>query len=363
MLDLVDEKGMDFYQVAKIIGRTYHAVRFKYKAVKQQIKDNGITPIIAEEVLKGKLFTSEEILLMKGYNPKEFKIVSIIDNEWSLDGEKRLFNLQSKVKIVPSEQALTPSEMIELAKTIEPKHIELSTDEITDNYLCIPLFDMHFNGVSDNYDNLRDKIADVILNSYAEILFITGGDFFDVDNMLNTTVKGTRVEDNDIEKSVINAVGFIYPLIETALQNSPCVRLAYLPGNHASSRDYMFSLMIQQQYPDLECDLAIEDYKYAWLGEHSIFLHHGDKRKKTNQLLDIIVSEFGKQWGESKSRYLITGHLHHESTLSTAGLTHYQVQSPKDTSDYERRYGYTTSERGLMLFEFDDIKRRAIYYL
>src|SRR5699024_3570138 len=61
--------------------------------------------------------------------------------------------------------------------------------------------------------------------------------------------------------------------------------------------------------------------------------------------------------------YLITGHFHHEKSLRNAGITHYQVSSPSKNTQYEKNSGFITSEKGLMIFEFDDVKRRAIYYL
>ena len=92
-------------------------------------------------------------------------------------------------------------------------------------------------------------------------------------------------------------------------------------------------------------------------------MHHGDKRKASNKIIEVIVSEYAKEWGQAESRYLVTGHLHFEKSLSNAGITHYQVMSPSKPSSYDKRMGYLTSEDGLMLIEFDDVKRSAIYYL
>ena len=181
--------------------------------------------------------------------------------------------------------------------------------------------------------------------------------------MLNTTERGTRVDDVDVERATQDAHSFIVDLLKCALKYSPNVKLSYLPGNHAPMVDYMFTFGIKQLFPQVEVDDAVDHFKHVWLGEHSIFFHHGDRRRVTNKLVEVIVSKFAREWGESKSRYLITGHLHHEKSLSNSGLTHYQVSSPSKSTSYERDNGFNTSESGLMLFEFDDVKRRAIYYL
>jgi len=107
----------------------------------------------------------------------------------------------------------------------------------------------------------------------------------------------------------------------------------------------------------------VEEVKHTWLGNCSLFLHHGDKIKNVKRLHEVATSKFAKEWGVSESRYLITAHLHHEKSLSFGGLTHYQLQSPSKPSSYDKDYGFDTSEEGVMLFEFDKYKRKTIYYL
>ena len=107
--------------------------------------------------------------------------------------------------------------------------------------------------------------------------------------------------------------------------------------------------MLEHIYPQIKFDVEIKEFKHAWLGNHSIFMHHGDKVKSPNKLFEIMVSHFGGM-GKSQSRYLITGHFHHEKSLSFAGLTWYQLQSPSKHSSYDKTYGYDTSESGQMLF-------------
>ena len=110
------------------------------------------------------------------------------------------------------------------------------------------------------------------------------------------------------------------------------------------------------------CGVAVS-YTHLDVYKRQIFMHHGDKVKSPNKLFEIMVSHFGEEWGKSQSRYLITGHFHHEKSLSFAGLTWYQLQSPSKHSSYDKTYGYDTSESGQMLFEFSEYKRSAIYYV
>lgn len=392
ILDLKEE-GYSWSQIANRLGyRNWDTVRSKvrktprYKGMVAKNKNQTTTNNATQEDFQKKdfhddgsigsqirvrqktkkVFTNEELIELHGFDPKEVTLKSATSNEWTTptNGET-YYNYQSKIVVVPKKQAtITLEEMKQFFEDIEPRRIELSCEDLPKDYLLIPLADMHFGLNTDkDYEELRREIADKIINQYEEILFTLHGDYFHVDNFLNTTEKGTRIDDVDFREGVQAGYRFLLPLLELALENSPNVKVVYLKGNHAPSIDYMFINGLERLYPQIEFDTSLDEFKHAWLGNHSIFMHHGDKVKNANKLVEIMVSHFGKEWGESKSRYLITGHFHHEKSLSFAGLTWYQLQSPSKHSSYDKAYGYDTSESGQMLFEFTETKRSAIYYV
>lgn len=313
-----------------------------------------------------KVFTNEELIELHGFDPKEVTLKSATSNEWTtpVAGET-YYNYQSKIVVVPKKKELLAiDEIRKCFDDIEPRRIELACDDLPKDYLLIPLSDMHFGLNNDeDYKDLQKEIADKILNTYEEILFTIHGDYFHVDNFLNTTEKGTRIDDVDFREGIQAGYRFIVPLLELALENSPNVKVVYLKGNHAPSVDYMFVDALEKRYSQIEFDTTLDEFKHAWLGTHSIFMHHGDKVKNPTKLHGIMTTHFAKEWGESQSRYLITGHLHHEKSLSFAGVTWYQLQSPSKHSSYDKTNGFDTSETGQMLFEFSETKRSAVYYV
>ena len=327
-------------------------------------EDGSISSFIRTRLDNKQTFSQSELLELHGLDPIEFKIKTITSNEWSMtngEGDK-YYNFQSKILAEPlTAKDISFEQIVELLSTLKPKRIELQMDELPNEYLFVGLSDLHL--MFNRYDKLQSDIADVMSNGYEEILMSVHGDLFHVDNFLNTTERGTRVDDVDFEQGVQDGFQFVIPLIEKALESSPTVKLVYLPGNHAPSVDYMFVQAIKRLYPDVEVDDSVDEFKHAWLGKHSIFMHHGDKVKNPKRLLEIVVSKFAKEWGESQSRYLMTGHFHHEKSLSFAGMTHYQVMSPSKESSYDKQMGYVDSEAGLMLFTFDEEKRRRVDYL
>ena len=392
ILDLKEE-GYSWTQIANRLGyRNWDTVRSKvrktprYKEMVAKNKNQTTTNNATQEDFQKKdfhddgsigsqirvrqktkkVFTNEELVKLHGFDPKEVTLKSATSNEWTTptNGET-YYNYQSKIVVVPKKKELLAiDEIRKCFDDIQPRRIELACDDLPKDYLLIPLSDMHFGLNSDeDYKDLQKEIADKILNTYEEILFTIHGDYFHVDNFLNTTEKGTRIDDVDFREGIQAGYRFIVPLLELALENSPNVKVVYLKGNHAPSVDFMFVDALEKRYSQIEFDTTLDEFKHAWLGTHSIFMHHGDKVKNPTKLHQIMTAHFAKEWGESQSRYLITGHLHHEKSLSFAGVTWYQLQSPSKHSSYDKTNGFDTSETGQMLFEFSETKRSAVYYV
>lgn len=328
-------------------------------------KTGEITSQIKRRMKEKKVLSDDELLELHGLDPNSFQIRTITSNEWSMTekGGEQWFNFQSKIVAEPITQKITPKFIKGLFEDVKPRKIKLLADEILNTYLLLPFADWHWGlNNTEDYEGLKSKIADRIIEGHQEIVFVLLGDFFHVDNLLNTTVRGTRVDDVDVEQATSDAYQFMIDMLKTALEQSPCVKLVYLQGNHDSMTGYMFVQGIKRMFPDVEVDDSNETLKHTWVGEHSVFLHHGDKITD-RRLLGAITGKFPKEWGEGKQRYLITGHKHHEKSLDLAGITHYQVSTPSKATQYEDDYGYSGAEQVQMLFRFDDEKRDAIYYL
>lgn len=358
-----EQRGLKY--ISEHLGISYNTAKSRlyrsdtYRAYK---KGNlSVAKRVFEQVEQGRLYTPEELLAEHGYDPDKWRAKSSTSNNWGKVDEQGKMQYQHKISVVPKELAPTPEELTEKLNAIQPQIVDLVIDEVLTQYLCIPLYDLHFDGYEQHLE-LLENIVDYVRNGYEEILIIIGGDFLHVDNFNNTTVKGTRIDDVNFEGMITDAIQFLTDLFVECLENCPNVKVVYLTGNHASSNDYLLMRGMEMKFPQIEMDLQIEEYKHGWLGNHSIFMHHGDKRNN-KPLLEIMVSKYAKEWGESQSRYLITGHYHHEKSLSTAGMTHYQVMSPANLSSYDKKMGYITSEQGVMLFEFNNERRKAIYYI
>lgn len=328
-----------------------------------------VTSQIKRKMSEVQTFTDDELLELHALDSSVFQIRTITSNEWSVtngDGEQ-YFNFQSKIVAEPKKvKELTVEDIASAFKDIQPKKVPLLLDEVPDSYLLIPLYDMHFGlNTYEDYLTYLQKITDVVLNGYAEILVIVGGDYMHVETNTMQTEYGTRVDDVFVEKMKQDGARFLLDLVNVCLKHSPCVKLTYLPGNHAPANDHslLYGMAVGRAFEDLEVNLSQDQLKHDWLGTHSIYSHHGDVYKNMNKVFEVITGKYPKEWGESTSRYYISGHLHNENAVSKSILQSYRMMSPSKSNGYEQKHGWDVTEKGIMLFEFDDDKRSVIYYL
>ena len=340
----------------------------QHKEVREYKADGSAYVEDLVEIYNERDKTPERILEILGFDSKHWEYPNFKISKWNQhnkeDGTVDLYSVKADLK--PKQIEVTPEDIAEIFKGIEPRKVPLLLDEVPKMYLLIPLYDMHFGLNSyEEYLIYLQKIKDIVMNGYAEILIIVGGDFLHVDNNLMMTEYGTRIDDVPIEKMKKDAARFVVELVNFCLEHSPKVKLTYLPGNHAPSNDHslLYGMGVGNVFEDLEVDLSMDEMKHDWLGGHSIFSHHGDKYKKLEKVYEVITGKFPKEWGESISRYYVTGHLHTEYALVKSLLHAYRVMSPSKATTYDKKGGWDMTESGMMLFEFDDIKRRHVHYL
>lgn len=329
--------------------------------------DLSFTNKIKTKIIQGETITEDVILDVAGMDKDEWKVDDHVKfNEWPtpMDGEA-FYNFQFRVSF--SKRPITemrPERIIELLKDIKPRTVEYELgNTVLDDYLYIPLADMHFGFNSlEDYEYLLENIIKKIRRGYKKILISMHGDYNHTDNFLGTTEKGTKVDDIDFEKGINDGYTFLIEILEKSLVYSPEVELVYLPGNHAPSIDYMVANAIKRWYPQIKVDDSKEEYKCSWLGDVAIFGHHGDKKKNLTGLYEVITARYKREHGRANASYLFTGHFHNEKSESKGGIMWYQVKSPSKDSSYEKTYGFNISESGLQMFVFDNYGRTDILH-
>ena len=227
---------------------------------------------------------------------------------------------------------------------------------------------MHFGlNNTETFDNITNYIFNKFSsgNQYEKVVISIHGDFFHTDNFKSTTEKGTQLDTADFQNQIASGIIWLTTVIDYIISSTlpgdeQEIEIIYLKGNHAPSIDYMLMEVLKQRYMDvhqLRIDSSLKELKVSQFYNVSLFMHHGDKIRQ-NKLISNIVSNYSSIWGRTTSRYIFTGHFHHEKSLADSGAVWYQLSSPSEHSKYDKDYGFATAPSEQMVFEFDSHKRR-----
>jgi hypothetical protein len=213
-----------------------------------------------------------------------------------------------------------------------PKYKPIKRIKTKEKHLLeINIPDYHFGQLSwdketgeENYDI---KIAEKLLHNCVDyfiniteyfkkdrILFPVGSDFFNVNNALATTAKGTR-QDEDCRwpKSFRRGLNLLIGIIDK-LRNIADVDIYVIPGNHDVERAYYLGVALECQYRNDKC-VYIENNpkirKYYTYNKNLIGLTHGHEIK-AKELPLTMSTEAKEYWSNSNYIEFHTGHLHHE---------------------------------------------------
>ena len=311
----------------------------------------------------------DDLLAEHGYDKNMFELIRATSNQWSMNGYD---NFQSKIQVKPlidgfdkldtllecvKDTVSNYTEKIEISNTID-------NDNLNQKCLLIPLYDLHigFNDHNDYQRLLINIISKIKENNYNKIIIVQGGDFFHVDNVNGTTLKGTYVGEINITNAIEDAYNLIVPILNASLESTNNVEYIYLPGNHAPTVDLVFAKMLEGTFSNVTFMITNDELKRSVFGYNELYFHHGDKQN-IERMTNKILTYHNLKNQKALNRYCFTGHFHHELTKIKNGITFYQVQSPSKNSEYEKKYGFDYSEQGQMLFEFDEFKRVSIHYI
>lgn len=257
-------------------------------------------------------------------------------------------------------------EMIRQMSEYSPKYPELKRSKVKDGHLLIiDPADIHFGKLSKSYetgDEYNIKIAEkrvlqgvqgLIDKSSGfnidQICLIIGNDILHIDTPKRMTTSGTPQDTDGMWfDAFLKAKDTIVKVIETLLPIAD-VHIIYNPSNH----DYMSGFYLAdsiyswfRKSKNVTFDRSIAHRKYYRYHNSLIGTTHGDGAKKTDLPL-LMAHEAGKDWVNSKHRYFLTHHVHHETTRDFIGVTVSSLRSPSSTDSWHHRNGYQHSPKAV----------------
>ena len=212
---------------------------------------------------------------------------------------------------------------------------------IENNLLEICIFDLHIGKLAwggetgENYDvkiaskRFMDAITILLYRAssfkFNKILFPIGNDFFNSDNMFNTTTKGTQ-QDEDLrwQKTFHIGTRLLVDGINLLKQIGVPIEVVVIPGNHDFEKSFYMGEFLTAWF-DNDSQVVIDNgaspRKYKQFGNVLLGFTHGNEEKEGS--LPLIMAsdiESKKLWSDTKYHEWHLGHTHRKKNVKYAVL-------------------------------------------
>jgi len=334
--------------------------------------------------------TLEQLLAYCKVDLKRWVVTRHVVNMWGSESNP---NFQVKAWLTCKDQEVDGREeickLIEDAKQYAPKYPEhppYKKRNESGNLLEISLFDHHFGRMawhketrSQNYDvkisrELAISTIDYILSRAADItidhiLLPIGNDFFNVDNAIDTTARGThQSEDDRWQKTFVRGRRLWVEIIERCLSIAP-VTIKIISGNHDKERIFYLGDALECWFN--KCELVTIDNspaqrKYFEWGKCFIGFTHGHMEVK-GSLINIMATEMPAEWARTKYREWHKGHLHTANAKAfqildeARGVREWILPSLVALSDWEAGKGYAALRESIAMLWNRDMGKTDMF--
>lgn len=170
------------------------------------------------------------------------------------------------------------------------------------------------------------------------------GDLLHADDTTNRTARSGNALDVDTRHSKVLqvAVQYMVHCVELALAKHQHVTVRNLPGNHDTHSAFAVTMALWAWFRDDPRVTVDTDPGYFWWwtwGNVLMGATHGDMAQMKDLPL-IMASSRPEDWGRSKHRIILSGHVHHKSAIETGGVIVESFQSTAARDAWHTAAGY-----------------------
>lgn len=154
-------------------------------------------------------------------------------------------------------------------------------------------------------------------------------------------------------------------VIERALEHHAVVHVWFLRGNHDEDAAEAIKVALAfyfEREPRVIIDLAPAVFRYLRFGKNLLGAHHGDK-VKMDALPLLMAVDRPEDWGQTKFRYITTGHIHHDVVKEVQGVRVESLRTlaPKDPYHASKGYRALRDTRAVAYHaEFGEVERYTV---
>ena len=181
------------------------------------------------------------------------------------------------------------------------------------------------------------------------VLFCIGNDVLHIDNVYNTTTKGTHQDTDGKWWEHYEIALMLYVRVIEMLRDIAPVDVLHSMSNHDYQSGFHLAHTLKSWFrkaDDVQFDISVSHRKYYQYGANLIGLEHGDGAKM-DKLPLLMAQERPEMWSKTKFRYWYLHHLHHKikhkwlDAKDFIGVTVEYMRSPSAADSWHSRKGYT----------------------
>lgn len=187
-------------------------------------------------------------------------------------------------------------------------------------------------------------------------LIVDVGDFFHADGDLWKTPAHGNPLDGDGRMTKVAQVGFgiFRRLVDRLLLKHMHVEAIITPGNHDPHMSQMLALWLAAVYerePRVTVHDSANPYTYVRHGQVLLGVTHGDGPAPA-ALPGIMATDRPQDWGETRWRHWLTGHIHHKTRHEFPGCTSESFNTLASRDAWHNKQGYR-AEQYLQCITYD----------
>jgi hypothetical protein len=381
--------GKPWDEIGRAVGRTGHSVRQKFwnlpngesaipdPGERLQYKDSGESAELSGGIRK-RIVTLEDALEAGKVDLKTWRVKDYTINKW----EMGYVNPEKQANVIPLWQVKVRlerihkrcySDSLELLfgklKTLPKRREKLPLLAKGDRLFVPCLFDAHLgkyawgeetgtdqdtNIQANVYRNAMSDLIELSGGGFDRVLFQLGNDFFQVNNWLNTTAKGTPV-DHDGRFPKVFYMGFmeVVGAIDKCLEIGLYVDVTWIPGNHDPQTSHALAVAIWAYYhdnPRVKVDFGPSPRKYYRYGVNLLGMTHGNEERKQD-LPTLMAQERSQDWADTTTRDWFTGHEHRKQVWMTKdtqerlGIRIWTIPGLTGTDSWHHAKGFVGAHR------------------
>jgi hypothetical protein len=343
--------------------------------------------------------TLEDLLIATKTDRELWKVKSHIVNKWDttfVDANKNPRTIQNfQVKAILEKNISYQNNISvvdELSKMLENYNapileVPIAEPNEENNLLEISLFDLHMGKLAwhgetgENYDTkiaserfikaINALIHRASAFTFNRILFPVGNDFFNSDNLNNTTTHGTP-QDEDLRWQKTFEVGF--KLLDDAImllkQTGVPVDVMVIPGNHDFERSFVLGVALKAQFNNdtqVIVNNGASPRKYYKFGTTLLGFTHGSEEKEAS-LPMIMANDIDSKpaWSETIFHEWHLGHQHRKKGYKynvnkdtifneESGVIVRYLSSLTGTEEWHHKKGYIGAIKAGEAFIWSDV--------